>query len=428
MNGIEVFGEPAGDPFFRGSEIFGVQRFFLAELLGIELDQGRALSNPVHHQRLGEIRFVAFVVPVAPIADHVDDHVLFKGCAVVRGQPGHVDQGFGAFPVNVEDRGHDHFGHIGGVAGGAGVFGKSGVPDLVVDDQMDGPPGAIAGKLAHVEHFGHHPLAGKGRISVDQQRQDPLMGVVPAKLLAGPGQPFDNRVDGFQVAGIADQVNADRFSRSGGPVGQIAVVVFDVSGAGELFRVVAAFEFTENIGVGLAEDVGLDVETAPVGHAEDDLLGAVGGALVDQGVEQRQEPVGPFQGKTGDGHVFLVEKVFESVGFDEFFQDSALIVFAQIRSVAACFHSILKPAAFFGVLQVHVLHADASAVGLPQGGDDCLERGALPVGEPVCEKVPAEVVQGQSECIQAQQGVFGGTGRQGVHAGQQVAHVPVSVL
>ena len=49
---------------------------------------------------------------------------------------------------------------------------RGGETDLVVDHDVDGAAGAVPDKAGHGETFGNHALACKGRITVQQQRND----------------------------------------------------------------------------------------------------------------------------------------------------------------------------------------------------------------------------------------------------------------
>ena len=69
------------------------------QLLGVDLAQAGPFLDFGVHQRLREGRLVAFVVAVAAVAVHVDDHVLVKSLAEIQGQLGDIDGGLGSSPL-----------------------------------------------------------------------------------------------------------------------------------------------------------------------------------------------------------------------------------------------------------------------------------------------------------------------------------------
>jgi hypothetical protein len=114
--------------------------------LHVQLADGAVLLDQLVQQGLGERRIVLLVVTEPPVAHHVDHHVLVELLAEREGQPGHADAGLGVVTVDVEDRSLDHLGHVGGVHGGPSRLRVGGEPELVVDDQMDGAAGLVAGQ------------------------------------------------------------------------------------------------------------------------------------------------------------------------------------------------------------------------------------------------------------------------------------------
>jgi hypothetical protein len=78
-----------------------------------------------------------------------------------------MNSGFRIFAMHMENGDHEHFSHIRGVSGGAGIFGKRCISDLVIDDQMDCAAGFIACYLRHIKGFGYNTLTGKGCVAMD---------------------------------------------------------------------------------------------------------------------------------------------------------------------------------------------------------------------------------------------------------------------
>ena len=73
------------------------------------------LGDALIHQRLGKGRLVGLVMPMPPVTEHVDDDRLAEMLAVLGGDLGGVDYGFGVVAIHVEDWRVDHLGHVGRV-------------------------------------------------------------------------------------------------------------------------------------------------------------------------------------------------------------------------------------------------------------------------------------------------------------------------
>ena len=157
------------------------------------------------HLRLGKARFVAFVMAETPVADHVDDHIIFEFLTKLGGQLGDEHHRFRVVPVDVKDRRLDNFGAVRGIRRRSGMVGMGGKADLVVDNKMNRPAGAVAFEAGQHKTFRDNPLAGKGGVAVDQKRENLASFSIPALGLLGPGFAQHDRVHRFQVRGIGGQ-------------------------------------------------------------------------------------------------------------------------------------------------------------------------------------------------------------------------------
>ena len=90
----------------------------------------------------------SLVVAPAAIADQIDDHVRLEMLAEFHRQARRMHDGFGIVAVDVEHRGLDRLGDVGGIAREAAVAGIGRKADLVVDDDVDGPAGAVGFQFA----------------------------------------------------------------------------------------------------------------------------------------------------------------------------------------------------------------------------------------------------------------------------------------
>ena len=115
------------------------------------------------HARLRERGLVALVVPVAAVADDVDDDVLGEALTEGERELDHAARSLGVVAVDVEDRRLHRLGDVGRVDGGAREVGSGGETELVVHDDVHRAADVVAGELREVERLRDHALAGEGR-------------------------------------------------------------------------------------------------------------------------------------------------------------------------------------------------------------------------------------------------------------------------
>ena len=195
------------------------------ERLGVELADRAHRVDLAVHQRLGVARVVALVVPVASVADHVDDDVLVEPLAERDRQPCRSDTGFRIVTVDMEDRGLDHLGDVGRVEGRSGSLGTRGEAHLIVDHDMNRSADAISREAREVERLGDDALTGEGRVAMDQHREDREVVLACAQRLWGPigrrrqpillgaRHPLDDRAHRFEVRGVRCHGDRHRASR-----------------------------------------------------------------------------------------------------------------------------------------------------------------------------------------------------------------------
>ena len=194
------------------------------------------------HLRLREGRFVAFIVAVAAVAEQVEHHGLVELHAEFGGDLRRIDHRFRIVAVDVEDRRLDHLGDVGRIGRRTREGRVRGEADLVVDDDVHRAGDAVAAQTGKAEDFGNDALAGKGRVAVDQKRQD--LGAfgqrndvaVPdggGHILLGARLAHDDGIDDFEMRRVRRQRHVDlvavEFAVGGG-----AEMVLDVARALDL--------------------------------------------------------------------------------------------------------------------------------------------------------------------------------------------------
>src|SRR3546814_9889741 len=102
------------------------------------------------------------------------------------------------------------------------------------------------------------------------------------------------------------------------PVRRGAEVIFYVARAADILRIGrAAGEFAEDDAIGLAQDVGENVEAAAMGHAEDDFLHAVLAAIFDDTFERRNHRFAAVEAEALGPDILFRQELLPLLGLDE---------------------------------------------------------------------------------------------------------------
>ena len=137
----------------------------------------------------------------------------------------------------------------------------------------------VATGLRQRQRLLNHALPCKSSVAVYQHRQHLLALGVATAVHAGAHRAFDHGVDDFQVRGVESQTQMHR-AAGRGHVGAKALVVFHVARS-QLFGG-GVVKLGEQICRLFAHGVDQHVQTAPVGHADHDLLHAALSGGLDQ--------------------------------------------------------------------------------------------------------------------------------------------------
>lgn len=287
---------------------------------------------------------------------------------------------------------------------------------------MNGPAGPISFEAGEVEGFGHDSLPDKGAIAVNEDRDDffAFGGVVP-EALAGAGLALDDRVDRFEMARVGGERETDFFTSRSGDFVFVAKMIFDVAIAEDGFRDIVFVEFGKEFSAGFPEGVHENIEATAVGHPDDDLLHAGGGAGLDQGIENGDEGFAAFQRKSFLADVASVEKSFEGFGRDNLFEDAALLGGGERGLIAAPLHLIAKPAADGKVHDVHELDPDVFAVGLFEERDDFAQGAGAATTQGAGIENGIQVGLGETEGGEGEVGIFFRGKTQRIEVGEGVS-------
>ena len=401
-------------------------RLLAHQLVGVDSRDERVGADLAVKGRLGERGLVGLVVAVPAEAVHVDEHVALPLLAEVQGELRDHAHGLRVVAVHVEDRGLDHLRHVGAVARRARVPGIRGEADLVVDDEVKGAPGPVAGQLREVEGLRDDSLACDRGVAVDQEgKHKPALVGVPADALPGAGLALHDGIHDLEVGGIGREANLDLLPGGGGQDRLVSQVVLHVAVARHGVGDVVLGELLEELVEGLAHDAAKNVEAPAVGHPHDDLLDADVRAVVDHRVEGGDDGLAAFEREALLANVLCVQELLEELGLVDPAQDPHLLGPRELRGQPRGLNALLQPAAAVGVLDVGVLNAHVLAVGFLQGGDDVLEL-HLPAAEVRADvEGGLQVGLGEVELGKLEFRGRRGRGTQGVEASLEVANGPV---
>ena len=160
----------------------------------------------------------------------------------------------------------------------------------------------------------------------------PKRSVLGQLVLLGPHHALDHGVDRLEMRGVGGQGHGQLGPRcratkvAAGPL-----VVLDVTRALDRVGVEIALELAEDLAVGLAHDVGQDVQPAPVGHPED-RLGRTRRRRASSSRASRSDDgrFGPFEAEPLLAHVAGVEEALEGLGRVEPVEDVALLTGSRV--------------------------------------------------------------------------------------------------
>ena len=428
LKALDAVFEFLDEFLFEGRGLLRCEDVGSDELIPEQGGRGGMAGDGAGHVGLGECGLVCFVVAVAAVADDVDDDITGEGLPELESELGDPGDFEGAITIDMEDGDFEELGDVGAVVRGAGVGGKGGETDLVVDDDVDGSAGAIAGELGKVQHFGNDALAGEGGITVNEDGDDFFaFERVIKSALAGAGLAFDNRVDSFEVAGVGGEHDADAVARFGLANGFEAEVILHVAIASDHVGDVVLGEFVEENFEGFAEEVGEHAEAAAVGHAHDDFFAAENWQAFEDGAEGNEEAFTAFDGEAFLADVTAVEETLEGFGFKEPTEGADLFFGRGNWVFEAIFDAILKPLADFGSVDVHVLEADPVAVDGTEIFEHRTERHGLALAEELSLDGLIHVTLSETERGHAEDRWGGGGLAERVEPGSGVAERAESV-
>ena len=371
----ELAFEQRGEPRHRVVDPSAVDHALLGQLAAVDLADRRMRADRLVHQRLGEARLVALVVPEPPVAPHVDDDVAVELLPIFDRDLAREGHRFRIVAVDVEDRGLDTLGHVRRIGRGARELRAGREADLIVDDEMDAAAGVVAADPREAEAFPDDPLPRERGVAVDQDRER----LAVALQIVGDGLDRTDlaqhhRVRRLEVRGVGDQRHMD-LAPVELAVGRGAEMVFDVARALDVVGVAAAAgELVEDHAQRLGHDVGEHVQPPAVRHADHEFVDARRAAVFDDALERGDHALAAVEPEALGPDILAAEEPLPLLGLDHLVEDRLLARGGEVDRLVLALHPVLEEHALVDVGDMHVFQADAAAVVAAQDVDDLADR------------------------------------------------------
>ena len=340
------------------------------------------VGDSLVHQRLRERRLVAFVVPVAPVSDQIDQEVALEALAIGERQPRRLDAGFRIVGVDVHDRDLEPARETARVRRAVNVLGTGGEPELVVDDDVNRAAGRIPRQPAQVQRLRDDALPWKRRVPMNQDRHaarriEPRRTAAVHARARRARHPLDDRIDRFEVARVRRHRDDEIHRRAALDRAVGAGVVLDVARPRHVLAEVPRdriLELGEDLRVRLVQHVGHHVEPAPVRHPDENLVDARFARLGDHLVEDGHEHVEAFDREARLAWERALQEALERFDLRQAIEQLDRIDRIRRRAEAAALGGLPEPLALVRHEHVRVVVARLRAVDSPQRLDGIVRR------------------------------------------------------
>src|SRR6185437_3973506 len=177
----------------------------------------------------------------------------------------------------------------------------------------------------------------------------------PANLL-GTNAACSNRIDGFEVTWIGNQMQVDCAAVASGERARRALVILHIAAAEYAARV-DIFKLCEHVGRGFADRVDHHVEASAMAHRDHNLNRAAFSSLIQDFVQKRDQRSNAFEREAFGSEITRLDYMFEQVRSGEQLEDVLLV---HRRSIG--FEALLNPLSPCRIGNVHELGANRAAV------------------------------------------------------------------
>src|SRR5262249_47849169 len=144
---------------------------FDTDIFGVNLPQRRMVLDGFVKERLSNRGVIYFAVPVATIADQIDDNVGAKAIAILDSKSPDAHHGIDIFRIHMEDWDRLPTRDLRRESRGISFLRHRGEANKVVGDDVNRSADGVTSEIGKVQRLSNYALASKSRISVNQQWQ-----------------------------------------------------------------------------------------------------------------------------------------------------------------------------------------------------------------------------------------------------------------
>src|SRR5258708_7974133 len=101
----------------------------------------------------------------------------------------------------------------------------------IVDDHVNGSADGVAGKIRIVHGLGEDALSGESGVTVYEEWKIFFASAFSSAVLLGAGAADSDRIDGFEMAGVRNQMNVNLIAAVSNVLAGSAPGIFHVTGA-----------------------------------------------------------------------------------------------------------------------------------------------------------------------------------------------------
>ncbi|RUS31558.1 hypothetical protein BC938DRAFT_477571 [Jimgerdemannia flammicorona] len=188
-------------PFLVRLDLLAGERSLLLQLGHVLVERRKLLGNFQVHSRLREAGLVGLVVPVLAVAHDIDNDILPERLSPLHDERDRLD----VVTIDVEHGGVDGLCNVGAVRRRAGEAGVGGEPDLVINDDVDGPAGGVGRECVETDSLVDNALGGDGSITVHDDGHSVGTLIIFGVELESSRLTQHHRVHGLQVGWVGNQ-------------------------------------------------------------------------------------------------------------------------------------------------------------------------------------------------------------------------------